>query len=56
MIKIQIIEIEYGEIVREIEVNGAKSVDDRSVERAEMGLLRNMDLNRFGTRVIEVDE
>lgn len=53
MIKIQVVEIASGEVVHEVEVKDAKSLEDLRVERVEFGLLRNLNLDQYFTRLVE---
>lgn len=55
-IMMRVIEIATQDVVEEFEVKGATSLDDRKVEKVEMGLLRNMDLENYSAIAMEVDE
>ena len=52
MIKIQVVEIATGKVVQEVEVRAATKMDDREVERVELGLLRNMNFDKYFTRPV----
>jgi len=44
---IEVVEIATGEVVHRVSVEGKT---DTQIDRVDMGLLRNMDLERFSTR------
>lgn len=44
---LEVVEIETGEVVHKVEVTGKS---ERNIERCEMGMLRNMDTERFFVR------
>lgn len=49
---VEIVEIATGEVVESIDVSG---MDKRSISRMEMGMLINMDRERFFTRWVQID-
>lgn len=50
---IEITEFSTGKVVRTMPVDGATSRNDSIVERAERGLLRQIDTERFGFKAVE---
>lgn len=50
---IQVISFETDEVVKEIDVTNQSETNR---DKVEMGLMRNMDLERFYTQIVEVEE
>jgi hypothetical protein len=44
---LEVVSLETGKVVKTIDVSGK---GERQVEKVEMGLLRNMDLERYSVR------
>jgi hypothetical protein len=55
-IKVQIVEVDSGEVIVEMEVRGATSLDDRKVKRIENGLLRQTNTDRYFIRMVDTEE
>jgi hypothetical protein len=55
MIKVQVVEIDSGDVIHEIEVRDAKSINERRVERIESGLLRQIDMDKSFVRTIDTE-
>lgn len=47
VVALEVVELETGKVIETVDVHGKP---ERMIDRVEMGMLRNMDLDRFSVR------